>query len=221
MKKLIQNKLKFLSFILTFLFSQITFAAPILVDMNYFSGAETILTFDELTEDQVITSKYATQGIDFSNSQLVSASTSSGQPNEAWHFFNNPGNAVLQNFQNDLTGYGPPLVIDFTLSQQLIGLDVFTDIDFAVFSITSALNGNITTFNLNWDTPESFFGFYDPNGISQLIINTNADFIGVNAIAINDLRFETVASVPLPPGILLFLSGLALIYRKKNTNKIT
>jgi hypothetical protein len=204
--------------ILTILVTQPSYAAPVAIDFGFFSGSEIVLTFDELSEDQLITNNYITQGVDFSNSLHVSASTSSGSPYEAWHSFNNPGDVVLQNLQNS-NNYNSPLITDFTSPTQLIGFNILTNPSYTEFSITSALSGGVTTLFFDTNIPESFLGFYDPDGISRLMI-TSFDYNNTGAIAINDLRFGTVTAVPLPSSLLLFLSGLAAIYRKRPTTKI-
>ena len=201
--------IKMIFSILTIQIAQASYAAPVAIDISYFSGTETILSFDELFEDQIITNEYSGQGIDFSNSSHVSASTSSGEPYEAWFFFNNPGNAVLQNLIGPNES-NPPIVIDFTQSQQLIGFDIITNPSNTEFSVTS----EVTTFFIDTNLPESFVGFYDPNGISQLTI-TAFDFDNYAAIAMNDLRFENITTVPLPPSIILFLTGLLTIFRQQ------
>jgi len=205
--------------LLTIYFIPVTYAAPILVDINYFSGSETVLTFDELIDDQFITTQYLSSGIEFINNPDITASTSNDQQFEVWDVFTNPGNAVLQNFSNETLANSEtpaPVTIDFLLSPQLIGFDVISDSGGAIYSITSALSGEVTAFQLETYIPERFIAFYDPDGISSLEIDGNADFIGVGVIGINDLRFETVTAVPLPPSFLLFLSGLIIIYRRKH-----
>ena len=44
-----------------------TYAAPIAIGLNAFSGAETVVNFNSIPNEQLITGQYAAQGVTFSS----------------------------------------------------------------------------------------------------------------------------------------------------------
>jgi len=186
------------------------------VGIGAFSGGETVIGFDSLSEDEVVTTQFLPLTVDFSGSSHVSGSTSAGVGSEAWFFFAAPGTAVLQNFA-DSCGASPsyclPVVIDFTIPYALIGFDLVTNPGMTTVTVTLTSAGVSTPFLIPTGSPESFVGFFDPSGIDQIVIS-GAPLNG--AIGLDDLRFEA----PIPePGTLSLLGagilGLAALRRRR------
>lgn len=197
------------------------YSVPIQVGIGAFSGSETVIDFDSLAEDEIVTTQFLSSGVDFSSSSHVSGSTAAGGGSEGWFFFSNPGTAVLQNFIEiclDSPSFCQPVIIDFTTPHSLIGFDIITNPSTSTFDVQLVSAGSSTIFSISTSFPESFVGFQDPAGIDRIII-TEPSIEGEGAIGIDDLRFEGV--VPEPSTLLLVGSGLAgvIVFGRKRLFK--
>lgn len=194
------------------------YASPVQVGIGSFSGSETVLTFDGIGLGQIVTTNFLPQGVDFSNSTHVSGSTAAGASTDVYPFFTSPGTAVLQNFlggTGNCFGVCPAIVIDFSVSQPLIGMDILTNFGLSTFTVENTILGTSSVFNINTHFPESFVGFSDPSGINRITISGPEDN---GAIGLNDLRYlNTPSAVPEPGTMLLLGSGLVGLigYRMK------
>lgn len=182
-----------------------------LVGMEAFTGSETVLNFDELTEGEIAADQYLALGVDFgANGDAITASTAAGILGEdIWFFFDDPGAAVLQNFTercNLPPGCHGPLVIDFVVPQQLVGLDLLTNFGDSEFETVAG--GTMTTITALSGSPESFIGWFDPAGIDRITITAPDN----GAIGVNDLRFGLSApSIPEPSAAVVFAIGCVVV----------
>jgi hypothetical protein len=165
-----------------------------------FSGAETVITFNSLTQGIQITNQFSGQGVTFSGAAL-NASTNSGDLSQ---FANNAGGVIATTWTG--APANTPWVATFTVPQLQIGFLVEMNTGDTV-AITTRLNGTSTgtVSFLSSNTTAVFFGVKDTGGfnsISVSVTGTNNRFF-----AMDDFRFQ---AIPEPGVTALMAAGLGL-----------
>ena len=173
-----------------------------MIGLGDFSGSETIIDFNAISNTQSITNQYSGDGVDFSGA-LVGL-TNPGDTN----LFN--GSTIASNWIYSGTGNtGSSWTATFSSVQNLVGFLAETNSSDSVtieafLGLTSI--GSVNFPNPNGPTPD-FLGFGDLGGFDSITVTTAN--IGNGFFAMDDFRFEgSSVSVPEPGSLVLLALGL-------------
>jgi hypothetical protein len=221
-------KNSFFGIVVSILFSGAVIAAP--VELSDFSSSAITIDFDSMPDgtpiigipvppysgsisnpDSVIDNEYNSLGVTFSsnNSGAIAVQDSTSQ----LAGISSP-NALVGTVDSSNYSTGGPIFIEFV--DPLTGLQGVTtqvgafsiDVDLAPVSFTAFdfMGNELETvfFSVGGDGSIDFAGINRNEGISSVAINVP----GTDFFAIDNLIFEPVKAVPVPPALILFASGL-------------
>ena len=184
--------------LLVFLTLPKVFASPTAIDINTFSGNETVITFDSIAHVEEITTQFAELGATFSGGLFGNDSFLIKR------LFTNPGNGVACNFPGIPRPVSDNITIDFTPPVVRIGFNAITnDLDDTTITVYKFSGGSqVPTGSITFDTSDTedrFIGVEDTEGIDRLVFDAANNALG--AICINDFRFEViVVDIDIMPG---------------------
>jgi len=197
-------------------------AAPSAIGLFAFSGSETVINFNSIADEELITGQYSGSGVTFSGALYGLT-----DPGDLVFFPSNGGGVIASNWLYDGGGnQGLSFTATFTSMQTKVGFNVETN-DPDNTTIEVFTNGN-PQGSIPFDTSQSviFIGVEDPNGFNSVTVTVQNNENGF--IAIDDFRFEggnATASIPTMNewGMIIFvvLAGLGAVYylRRQKTVK--
>lgn len=164
-------------------------AAVSTVTKGDFSGDETVITFEEIGQDEEITTQFAGDGVTFSGGLFGDLGAAS------LFTASDPGLVTGCNFSSTVTSF-PDITVDFDSSVTMAGFDIITNGGDDTTITVSKLSGGspVPTGSATFATtiPDTFIGVGDPDGFDSLLIEVSDNVNG--AACINDLRFEGVGN---------------------------
>jgi len=182
-----------------------------LISIGGFSGSETVINFNGIGDTQPITTQYLGSGITFSGAQGF---TNSGDT----QFFPGNGGGVIALNTNFFDDSAPPIAASFTSPVNRAGFLHETNTADALLVrlfLGATQTGSFLIPNPNGLTVD-FFGVEDLGGFDRIEIDAQNNLNGF--LAIDDFRFEAVASaVPEPSSFVLLslgIAGLTLLHRR-------
>lgn len=229
----------FFGIVVSVLFSGAVMAAP--VELSDFSSSAITVDFDSTPDgttitgipvppysgsisntDSVIDDEYSSLGVIFSSNDSGAIAVQDSTSQIAG--ISSP-NSLIGTTDSTTYSTGGPIFIDFVdpvtgLSGVTTQVGAFSiDVDLAPVSFTAFdfMGNELETvfFSVGGDGSIDFAGIYRAEGISSVAINVP----GTDFFAIDNVIFEPVTAVPLPPAIIMFASALVGLFGMAFRNK--
>lgn len=185
------------------------YAAPIAIDMINFSGSESVIDFNTIADEELITNQFAaSMCVTFSGA--IYGMTNSGDVDS----FPNSGGVIASNWLyngGDLQGLSFTADLGGTFTR--IGFNVSTNDgdDTTIEVLVNGVSGGAVIFDTDTDGSQ-FIAIEDTDGFDSITVSVQNNDNGF--IAIDDLRFEggsgsaCTAGVAAKPVPSVSLSGL-------------
>ena len=194
-------------------------AAPSAIGLGAFSGHETVINFNSIADEELITGQYSGSGVTFSGALYGMTNAS-----DTADFPGNGGGVIASNWIYGSGNQGLSFTATFNTSHTRVGFYVKTN-DTDNTTIEVFTNGN-PQGSIPFDTtnPATFIGVEDPDGFNRVTVTVQNNDNGF--IAIDDFRFEggnTAIPTMTEWGMIIFmvLAGLGAVYylRRHKTAK--
>ncbi|MEM7409975.1 MAG: hypothetical protein AAF430_07065 [Myxococcota bacterium] len=174
------------------------------IDFDAFSGNETVIDFEDIAPNELITDQYAAEGVRFAG----------GLFGDAFGFTSIQGNQEGANFASG-EPIQNPISISFLSSPELVGMwvggqqnsvDTIRLEAFRDGMLVDAIHVVPDTVAPGGTIPSRFAGLFVMGGIDVLEVSR---ITGNGSFSIDDLRFET-PPIPEPSAALIFAVGALL-----------
>jgi hypothetical protein len=197
------------------LIGTVAIAAPTLITLGDFSASDTLVTFNSLANEELITTQFTGQGVTFSGS-LYGMTASGDTP----QFPSNGGGVIASNWLYSQSRYaGLSFTANFTTEITRVG---FYLENWPVQTARVELFDGANSLGfINYNTASltaQFLGIQETSGFNRMIFTNNTEDNGF--FAIDDLRYNAgnIVTTPEPTTMLLLgfgLAGLAGVRRFK------
>lgn len=186
------------------------YAAPVSIDIGSFSGFETVIDFNTIADEELITDQFtASMGVTFSGA--IYGMTNSGDINQ----FPNSGGVIASNWLYSVgSSQGLSFTADLGGTFTKVGFNVETNSgdNTTIEVLVNSVSGGAVTFDTNIDGSQ-FIAVEDTDGFDSITVSVQDNNNGF--LAIDDLRFEgglSFDSVPVPSsslsGLLALIAGM-------------
>lgn len=177
-------------------FAGLATASPIAVGIGAFGGGATVINFNALSDDTLITTQFVGLGLTVSGG-LYADTTNSG-------FI--IGSPSASNFVPTSPGPGPynTIILTFTTPIIRIGMNEISNPG----SFNIATLGGTLSYSSSLAPPGAFAGYQDLSGFTSVTLTVTG--ASNNAFGIDNLRFDT--AVPEPSAGLLLAGALFMLF---------
>lgn len=180
------------SLFLVFVFTSNLHAVTTSIGLSDFSGSETVIDFNSITNEAQITNEYTGNGVTFSGA--IYGMTNSG---DIAFFPNNGGGVIASNWLYGGNGpQGFSFTATFTSNQTKVGFYVETNSgdDTTIEVLLDNDPQGSVVYNTGPADNVIFIGVEEPDGFNSVTVTVQNDVNGF--LAIDDFRFESMGTPP-------------------------
>jgi len=180
------------------------YAAPVSIDIGSFSGSETVIDFNTIADEELITNQFtASTGVTFSGA--IYGMTNPGDIG----MFPNNGGVIASNWLYSVgSSQGLSFSADLGGVFTKVGFNVETNSgdDTTIEVLVNSVSGGSITFVTDTDGSQ-FIAVEDTDGFDSITVSVQDNNNGF--LAIDDLRFEGDGSVDAPAAVPVPSSSLS------------